>query len=77
MLMDPIFRKILQEGQEQGCFSIPHLSAATNLLYGILDSLMESLYENYSEEQRAAQFSLSEKLIETIVGAKPGTIHLL
>lgn len=76
-LINPLLLQIMEEGQEQQCFHIRHLQAAANMVDGMIDSLIEVIYEKSSEELLACQFKLAEDLMEYALGAKKGTVHIL
>lgn len=76
-LVNLLLLEIIEEGNRQHSFTIAHPQAVLNIISALLDSLIEAIYDKSPEELFHHQLKLSEEIIETLLGVKKGSIHII
>lgn len=75
-LFGPPIKTIITEGIEQKCFTIEHMEATVEFIFSIIRVILDSLYKKEPVANQVQRFVIGQKLIEAMLGAKPGTISL-
>jgi AcrR family transcriptional regulator len=74
--MAPNFLLIIREGVEEGYFQVPYPEGATDFIIVVINFAVESLYKKEATEIIEWRFELAQKMLETALGAKPGTLNI-
>lgn len=77
----PIFRRLLEQGNEEGVTKVAHIDETLSFFAGIMGALLESSSPSeFGHESNPEivknKLQITGKLIETLFGAPPGSIHL-
>jgi AcrR family transcriptional regulator len=75
-LFGPALKKVIAEGIGQGCFHVAYPEETVEFIIAIIRVVIDSLYEKETAERQALRLEITQKLIETALGAAPGTIDL-
>jgi len=76
-LINSLLLEIIEEGNQQHCFNILYPQAVINIVMTLIDSLFEIIYDKSPEELLHHQSNLTEEIIETLLGVKKGSIHII
>lgn len=75
-LMAPLLLEIIQEGNSQNLFQVPHPRAATTMVLYVMDALITAIYDKVDEECLQQQFEIAGRLITEVLGVKGEVITL-
>jgi AcrR family transcriptional regulator len=76
LTFSPLIRKILEQGIDEGLFSIPHPQEAAELLVMLLEYLQELQIFMQDKAAFAIKTTATANIIERILGAREGSIRL-
>ena len=66
-------KNVIEEGIEQGCFKVAYPEETVDFILQIVRVLLDSLYQK-AEEKHARRMEIAQKLIETALGARAGSL---
>lgn len=81
LVTSPIFRRLLEQGNQEGSTKVAHMEEALSFFAGIMASLLESsspseFGHESNPEMVKNKLHIAGQLIETLFGAPPGSIYL-
>jgi len=72
----PSLLKIIEEGNREHYFNVSHPEVALDFLMAIVECLIDTMYDKLSTQLLSYRFKLAEDLIQRVLGASEGTLHL-
>jgi AcrR family transcriptional regulator len=77
MKFAPLFKKILDEGNEFGYFKVSLPYDVLDFISAILACICHSLYQNLSAEELRRRLEIAEKMISIALGVEKEPLHLM